>query len=77
MEKTTFTPHATCRECRFSDTHVNSVSRQEMMICRLKPPFLAHAFVPTGPGKADVVSQSLWPVVAPTDWCSHLETKTN
>lgn len=76
MEKSNFEVRATCKDCRFSDTIVNPQSGP-IFICRNRPPTIAYAFMPKGPGEANVISNSLWPVIASTDWCSKLEMKAN
>lgn len=76
MEKTTFEPRQTCADCRFSDKHIQE-NHNIVTICRFNPPVIAHAFLPTPQGQAQILSQSLWPILTNVDWCSKLETRAN
>jgi hypothetical protein len=73
MEKTPFENRETCKDCRYSDT----IQKGTLLICRFNPPVVAHAFLPTNPGEARVISNSLWPVMANTDWCGKIEPRLN
>jgi hypothetical protein len=81
MEKSTFEKRPTCTDCRFSDSilrtgaAVNDAS--QITVCRLNPPVVAHAFMPTPSGGGSVLQQSLWPIVTLSDYCGKLETRSN
>lgn len=76
MEKSTFEPRQTCADCRFSDKHIQP-DHSIVTICRVDPPRLAHAFLPAPNGQAQLISQSLWPILTSSDWCGKLEGRAN
>jgi hypothetical protein len=77
MEKSTFEAHKTCLDCRFMDRLVEPETSKLVTICRLNPPIVAHAFMPTSNGGGQILQQSLFPVMANGDWCGKLETRPN
>jgi hypothetical protein len=82
LEKSTFEVKSTCKDCRFSDSIMRTGaaandSSQMITVCRFNPPIVAHAFMPTPDGGAQVRQQSLWPIMTVSDWCAKLETRSN
>ena len=81
MDKTTFEKKLTCTDCRFSDSVLRTGAAANesgvIMVCRLNPPVVAHAFMPTPGGGGQVLQQSLWPIMTVSDWCAKLETRSN
>lgn len=83
MEKTPIEVRPTCKDCRHSDKIVRNgaqagqVVADVITICRAAPPIVAHAFMPTQGGGAQVMQQSLWPIVTASDYCGKLETRAD
>lgn len=77
MEKSSFEKRLTCSDCKFFDTVIPAGALNTFQICRFNPPIVAHAFSPGQGGALQVISQSIWPQMGPTDWCGKLETRAN
>ena len=64
-----------CQGCAFHGTMFQQ-DRTMVAVCRRNAARANAMLVPTGPNSAQVLQQTLWPVVTPDDWCGeHLEQK--
>ncbi len=69
-----------CEDCKFSSAEL--VNGAPLLFCRARPPTCTPVIQTEAPsirfpnGRQVQIMRSLWPAVAPGDWCYSFETRT-
>jgi hypothetical protein len=78
MERTPIQKTHTCKDCIYSDARMSSQPGAAAVfrnICRLNPPTVATAVVPTAQGQLAFQEVTVWPMIEMgSDWCGQMQT---